>query len=363
MARRTPLYEAHVAAGARIVEFAGWDLPVQYAGVVQEHQAVRERAGLFDVSHMGEVSVRGPEALALLQRITCNDVARLSPGRAQYTALTTPAGTFVDDLLIYRLSDDDFLLVVNASNTAKDFAWIAERARGADAEARDVSAEWAQLAVQGPRSLAIVQPLTDRPLGDLKYYAFVRARVVEIPCIVSRTGYTGEDGFEIYAPAEAGPRVWNGIRKSGQTHGLEPIGLGARDTLRLEAKMALYGNDIDETTTVFEADLGWIVKLEKGAFVGRDALERQKREGVRRKLVGFEMPGRPVPRHGFPALRNGQVVGHVTSGSFAPHLRRNIGLAYLPEGSFEPGTAFEVEIRGRLEPAVVVPTPFYRRSR
>jgi aminomethyltransferase len=338
-------------------------MPVQYAGVLEEHLAVRERAGMFDVSHMGEVEVRGRGALDFLQRITCNDVSKLQPGRAHYTALTTPAGTFVDDLLVYRLADDDFLLVVNASNTPKDFAWIEEHARGADAHVRNASAEWGQIAVQGPLALRVVAPLVDGDIAGLRYYAFAKARVEGVPCLVSRTGYTGEDGFEIYGPADEAPRIWKALVRSGGPHGLVPVGLGARDTLRLEAKMALYGNDIDDTTTVLEADLGWIVKLEKGDFLGRDALVHQKEEGIGRKLVGFEMRGRAIARHGYAALRAGERVGVVTSGSFAPHLKRNIGLAYLPRGMWDPGTRFDVEIRGRMEPAEVVATPFYKRAR
>ena len=363
MARRTPLYDIHLAAGARMVDFAGWEMPVQYAGVLEEHRAVRERAGLFDVSHMGEISVRGPGALELLQRTTCNDVARLQPGRAHYSAFTTPRGTFVDDLLVYRLGDEEFLVVVNASNAAKDFAWIDEHAQGVEAQVRDVSDTWCQLALQGPLALQIAQPLVDHDLSALKYYAFVETRVDGVPSLVSRTGYTGEDGFEIYAGAAQGPRLWNALVRAGEPAGLAPVGLGARDTLRLEAKMTLYGNGIDDTTSVLEADLGWIAKLDKGPFVGRDVLARQKDEGVARKLVGFEMLGRTVGRHGHPCFRGATRVGEITSGSFAPQLKKNIGLVYLPRGMWEPGTAFDVEIRGRREGAVVVATPFYKRAR
>ena len=363
MTRRTPLYDVHVAAGARIVDFAGWEMPVQYAGVLEEHQAVRERAGMFDVSHMGEVTVRGRGALDFLQKITCNDVSRLSPGRAHYTALTTPQGTFVDDLLVYRLGEDDFFLVVNAANTPKDFAWIEEHARGVDADVRNVSPDWGQIAVQGPLAVRIVAPLVEGDIAGLRYYAFTQARVEGAPCIVSRTGYTGEDGFEIYCPAADAPRIWNALMRGGGPLGLAPVGLGARDTLRLEAKMALYGNDIDDTTTPWEADLGWIVKMKKGDFSGRAALEAQRAAGIPRKLVGFEVKGRGIARHGFPAVRDGRVVGHVTSGCFSPVFKKNIGLAYLPMDLQEPGLRFEVEIRGRREPAVVVPTPFYKRKK
>jgi len=346
-----------------MVPFSGWDLPVQYTGVLDEHLAVRTRAGLFDVSHMGEVDVVGRQALDFLQRVTCNDVSRLSAGRIQYSALTTPEGTFVDDLLVYKRADDDYLLVINAGNTPKDVAWLREHAKGYDLRLTDVSSQWCQIALQGPRSQEILQPLTKAPLGEMKYYTFVQAQVSGVPAIVSRTGYTGEDGFEIYGPAEAAETLWYAILGSGAPHGLVPAGLAARDTLRLESKMALYGNDIDDTTTVLEADLAWILKLEKGDFLGRDALYRQKAEGLTRKLVGFETEGRAIARHGHKAMSDGVEVGSITSGSFAPFLKKNIGLAYLPIELTPHGSRFTIDIRGRQEPAVVVPTPFYTRAR
>jgi aminomethyltransferase len=361
--RRTPLHDEHVAADGRMVDFAGWRLPIRYAGLIDEHKAVRTRAGLFDVSHMGEASVRGPQAVEYLQRLTCNNVAKLVPGRAHYTALTTPVGSFVDDLLVYCLEADHFLLVLNAANTQKDVAWLEEHTGGFEVEVRDESAEWAQLALQGPRAVEIVAPLTDADPGALRYYGFVRADVAGVPSVLSRTGYTGEDGFEVYCPADGAPRVWRALLESGQPHGLLPAGLGARDTLRLEAKMALYGNDIDESTSVLEADLGWIVKLKKGDFIGRDVLAQQKEQGVERKLVGFEMQGRAIPRHGYPVLVDGERVGEVTSGTFAPFLSKRIGLAYVPIALTVVGSRFDVEIRGRAEAAAVVPTPFYQRPR
>jgi len=361
--RYTPLHRAHTAAAAKMVEFAGWHMPVQYTGVVEEHIAVRTRAGLFDVSHMGEIVVRGPQALAYLQQLTCNDVSKLVSGRIHYTGLMTPNGAFVDDLLIYKMGEDDYFVVVNAANTAKDFAWMREHADRFDVEVTDASECWAQIALQGPRAPEILKPLAGTDVAPMKYYSFVRTEVDGIPCILSRTGYTGEDGFEIYSPPETAERIWYALLGSGAEHGLVPVGLGARDTLRLEAKMALYGNDIDATTTALEADLGWIVKLEKGPFIGAEVLARQKKEGIGRKLVGFETEGRAVARHGYPAFVGGRPAGAVTSGTFAPFLRKNIGLVYLPVGSWEPGVRFEVEIRGRREPAVVVPTPFYKRPR
>jgi aminomethyltransferase len=346
-----------------MVPFAGWDMPVQYTSVVDEHMAVRTRAGLFDVSHMGEVAVRGRGSLAFLQHVTSNDVSRLAPGRIQYSALTTPSGTFVDDLLVYKLAEDDYLLVINAGNTPKDVAWLADHARGRDVDLADVSSRWCQLAVQGPRAESILAPLTATGLAAIKYYGFERGEVAGLPCLISRTGYTGEDGFELYAASESAEALWHALLAAGASEGLVPAGLAARDTLRLEAKMALYGNDIDDTTTVLEADLGWIVKLEKGEFLGRDALVQQKAEGLTRKLVGFETEGRAVARHGYEAQHGGRAVGTVTSGSFAPFLKKNIGLAYLPLALEAPGTRFDVVIRGRPEAAVVVPTPFYKRPR
>lgn len=361
--RHTPIHAAHVKAGARMVSFSGWHMPVQYTGIVDEHIAVRSRAGLFDVSHMGEFAVRGPQALEFLQHVTCNNVARLKVGRAQYTGLMLPNGAFVDDMLVYRLDETEYLLVVNAANLSKDLAWLQDHVGAFDAELLDESADWGQIAIQGPRAEAILAERTDAVLSDIPYYGFAMADVDGVRSLVSRTGYTGEDGFELYVPASEAERVWYSLLGAGGPEGLVPVGLGARDTLRLEACMALYGNDIDDTTTALEADLGWIVKLKKGDFVGREALVRQKEAGLARKLVGFEMTGRAIARHGYPVLVDGETVGRVTSGSYAPFLQKNIGLAYLPVGMWEPGTKFDVGIRKRTEPAVVVATPFYRRER
>jgi len=360
--RESPLHDAHVAAGGRLVDFAGWRLPIQYRGVIEEHNTVRTKVGLFDVSHMGEVSVRGSQALDFLQHVTCNNVARLSPGRAHYSGLMTPEGCFVDDLLVYQLGDDDYLLVINAANSAKDVAWLDRHASEFDVQVSDDSARWCQLALQGPQAETVLASLIDLDLPSIRYYGFERTLLCGADCIVSRTGYTGEDGFEIYGPAAAGLSLWSALIEAGAPHGIAPIGLGARDTLRLEAKMTLYGNDIDDSTTAYEADLAWIVKLKKGDFVGREALVQQRRDGLKRKLVGFEMRGRAIARHGFMAVLDRRPVGQVTSGSFAPYLKKNIGLAYLPIEMTEVGTAFEVEIRGRTEPADVVATPFYKRD-
>lgn len=361
--RHTPFHDAHVDAGAKMVSFAGWHLPVQFSGLIREHQAVRTRAGLFDVSHMGELAVRGPRSLELLQRLTCNDVGSLSPGRVQYNALTTRQGTFVDDLLVYRLAEQRFLLVVNAANTAKDLSWLRSHAAEFEVEVEDESNDWAQLAIQGPNAAEVLQQVVPRSLSEVKYYRFIEVDVDSVPCIVSRTGYTGERGFEIYAPAAKAARLWDVLLDRGAAHGLLPVGLGARNSLRLEAKLALYGNDIDERTTVVEADLGWIVKPQKGEFLGREVLTRQLEAGTSRKLVGFEMLGRRIARPGYAASVDGRTVGRVASGSYSPTLEKNIGLAYLPTELCEPRSEFQVEIRGRTEAAVVVPTPFYKRRR
>ncbi len=345
-----------------MVAFAGWDMPVQYTGVIEEHLAVRRQAGLFDVSHMGEIAIRGRAALEAVQRLTCNDASRLSDGQAQYSALTTERGTPVDDLLVHRIAADDFLLCVNAANDEKDFAWIRERLPPG-AEAVHLSDEFAQIALQGPLAEEILATLTPARLASLRPFTFTRDAAAGRDALIARTGYTGEDGFELYcAPGDAAA-IWTAIVESGGPRGLQPAGLGARDTLRLEACLPLYGNDIDETTGLLEAGLGFIVKLDKGDFVGRDALLRMKREGIPRRLAGFVMDDRAVARHGYPVALDGGVVGSVTSGTYAPFLRRNIGLAYLPAGQAGEGRELDVIIRSRPARARVVRTPFYRRGR
>ena len=357
--RKTPLNDVERELGGKMVDFGGWELPVQYSGIMEEHEAVRTGAGVFDVSHMGELLVRGPQATELLQRATCNDLTKLEDNRAHYNGLLYPTGGFVDDILIYRIAADDYFVVVNASNTEKDFEWLQQAAQGLDAEVQNVSADYAQLAIQGPRAEAVLQPLTDLTLADIKYYRFERGNVDGVPAIVSRTGYTGEDGFEVYLSPEHAPALMRKLVSAG----VKPAGLGARDTLRLEAKMALYGNDIDHTTTPIEADLGWIVKLDKGDFAGRDILEREKKEGPRRKLVGFEMVDRGIARHGYPVVDAKEEIGVVTSGTHSPTLKKAIGLAYLPLDKSAQGTEFLVLIRGKETRARVVPTPFYKRSK
>ena len=370
--RRTPLYDCHRELGARMVGFAGWEMPVQYTGVIEEHRAVRGAAGLFDVSHMGEVRVHGAGAERFLQRLTPNDVAQLVPGRAHYSGLLTDRGTYVDDLLIYRLAADDFLVVVNASNAAGDLAWIrehapdpegAEGAAPADLEIDDQGDRFALLALQGPQALAILEPLASPGVSGLRYYGFLRGEVAGVPAILSRTGYTGEDGFELYLEPEAAPEVWRRLLAAGAPRGLVPAGLGARDTLRLEAAMALYGHEIDERTTPLEAGLSWVVKLGKGDFLGRAALLEQSERGVPRTLVGFAVEGRGIARQGHAVLSGGEAVGEVTSGTWSPTLERAIGMAYVPPALAAPGTPLELDVRGRKLPAAVAGLPFYRRPK
>jgi glycine cleavage system T protein (aminomethyltransferase) len=358
--KRTPLFDLHRELGAKLIDFGGWEMPVQYAGILEEHRAVRERVGLFDVSHMGEVEVQGGGALAALQRLTCNDVSKLTDGRIQYSAFLTERGTFVDDVLVYRRAAEAYLVVVNASNTPKDFAWMSSRASG-DVGVTDRSDAYALIAVQGPAAAGLMRRVCSPDPSDLHYYAFREGTTVYgAKALVSRTGYTGEDGFEVYCSPEDAERVFRGLLKEGEADGAQPCGLGARDTLRLEAKMALYGNDIDDTITPWEADLAWIVKMGKGDFIGRDALAAQKQSGVARRLAGFEMVDRGIARHGYPA-KTPAGGGVVTSGTHSPTLGKPIGLAMLPASAGAIGSEFDVEIRGRAARARVVPTPFYKR--
>jgi aminomethyltransferase len=356
--KRTPLRDAHVKAGAKMVPFGGWDMPVQYTGIIEEHRTVRGAVGLFDISHMGEFEVRGPDALAAVQRLTTNDAAGLEVGQVQYAALCYPEGGIVDDLTVYRLAADQFMLVVNASNIDKDWTWVTSQS-GGRAEWRNVSEETALLAVQGPKAEALVGRLADRDVVPIGYYRFARGAVAGVPAIISRTGYTGEDGFELYIAAGHAERLWGALLEAGRADGIRPIGLGARDTLRLEMKYALYGNDIDQTTNPLEAGLGWVVKPAKGEFIGRAAIEALRGRGVARRLVGFEMAERAVPRHGYRLLSAGAPVGTVTSGSFGPSVERSIGMGYIPAALAAVGTALDVEIRGTAHAARVVKTPFH----
>jgi aminomethyltransferase len=359
MALRTPLYDAHLAAGARMVEFAGWDMPVQYKGVLEEHAAVRERVGIFDVSHMGEVTFDGPRALDAAQQLVSNDLAKCADGQAQYSALCNERGGVIDDIIVYRFSPQRLFICVNASGRAKDFEWMRDRA-GGDVAVSQRSDDWAQIAVQGPHAAKLVDELCSPRVIDLGYYHFREATVAGIAgCIVARTGYTGEDGFEVFVPPEHARKLWDALVERGAV----PCGLGARDSLRLEVAYRLYGNDMDEEHTPLEAGLGWIVKLDKpGGFVGSKALIQQKQEGLKRKLIGFKLTGKGIARHGYPALNQGSRVGEVTSGTMSPILKESIGLAYLPSELSRAGTAFDVEIRGKPVAAQVVKTPFVEKQ-
>ncbi len=360
--QRTPLYDCHRRAGARLVEFAGWEMPVRYGSELAEHRAVRTAAGLFDVSHMGEIRVRGAGAKDFLQRLTPNNVARLSPGRIHYSGLLTEDGTYVDDLLVYQLAEGDYLLVVNASNLEADFEWITSKLHPA-CSIENHSDRWALLALQGPRAVEILRRHTAADLDAVRYYGFVEDKVEGAPALLSRTGYTGEDGFELYlAPADA-PGVWDALLASGGGDGLIPAGLGARDTLRLEAGMALYGHEIDRQTTPYEAGTGWVVKLRKKSdFIGRDALVAQKKAGVKSKVVGFEVRGRGIARQGHAVTHDGQQVGKVRSGTWSPTFEKAIGTAAVPASLAAEGTELEIEVRRRRLPAVVVTLPFYKRE-
>jgi len=360
--QRTPLFECHRAAGAKLVDFAGWEMPVQYAGVMDEHHAVRRNAGLFDVSHMGEVRVQGPGAEAYLQGLTPNDVTKLLPGRAHYSALLNDRGTYLDDLLIYRMAADEFLVVVNASNVTSDFAWMASHRHG-DCVVENVSSHYALLALQGPKAPAILQRLTKTDLAAIKYYRFEIGKVGGWRAILSRTGYTGEDGFELYLDPQEAPAVWNLLLETGAADGLMPAGLGARDTLRLEAAMALYGHEIDADTTPFEAGLEWAVKLDKGEFIGRDALLAQRARGIPRQLIGYEVTGRGIARQGHAVLAADRPVGRVTSGTYSPTFEKALGMAMVERGTLAVGDACEVDVRGKRVAAVVVSLPFYKRAK
>ena len=360
--KKTALNALHKNLGARMAEFGGWEMPIEYSGIIKEHLAVRNAAGLFDISHMGEITVEGPESLDLVQRITCNDAARLRDGQVQYSALLYPEGTFADDILVYRLAHGSYFICVNASNADKDFEWINQQNQF-KARVRNVSDQYTQLAIQGPNASRILQPLVDMDLSGIKYFWFQHARIEGVESIFSRTGYTGEDGFELYFSPEFSEHIWTHLLEKGAKDGLIPVGLGARNTLRLEAKLALYGHEISDQTTAWEADLAWIVKMDKGDFIGKAALLEQQQTGILSKLVGFEMVAKGIARDGNCVFINGQAVGKVTSGGPAPYLRKNIGLAYVPANQSRIGTLLEIQIRERRVPAKIVETPFYKRKK
>lgn len=363
--KRTPLYEEHKRLNAKIVPFAGFEMPVQFSSIIEEHLTVRTKVGIFDVSHMGEIWIKGKEALNLVQKVSSNNAEKLSLGQIHYSGLLTEKGTFVDDMLVHKIEDNTFLLVVNASNVDKDFAFIKDNAKGFDAKVENQSDNTAQIAIQGPNALEVLSKIVkDCDLSKVKYYWFTYGNVLEEKCLIARTGYTGEDGFEVYISPEKASELWQELLEKGKDYGIKPIGLGARDTLRLEACMALYGNDIDDTTTVLEADLGWILKFDKNCdFNGKSILLKQKEEGIKRKLVAFELIEQGIPRHLMECYSEKGKVGFVTSGTMSPFLKKPIGMAYLDIEYTGAQTNFFVDIRGKKVKAQVVNKPFYKRQK
>jgi aminomethyltransferase len=359
--KTTALHAMHRRMGAKMVDFGGWDMPLQYSGILGEHRAVRSAVGLFDVSHMGEIEIQGPEAGALTDHVTTNSVQKLRPGQAQYSGLLYDHGGFVDDVLVHKISADHYFLCVNASNQEKDYQHIAT-ANKLHASVELTSDRYTQLAIQGPKALAALQKLTATDLGAIRYYHFIDGSVTGVPARIAHTGYTGEDGFEIYFAPEHSERVWSDILEAGHQFGIKPCGLGARNTLRLEAGMALYGHEVHSTITPFEAALDWIVKLDKGEFIGRAALVRQKAQGVTRKLIGFEMTGRGIGRDDYEIFLEGTPAGWVSSGGPSPTLNKNIGMCYLPSDRAKPGQRIQIVIRNQAVDAVTIPVPFYKRA-
>ncbi len=359
MLKHTPLYAIHQKYGARLVPFAGWEMPLQYKGIVEEHLAVRQRAGIFDVSHMGEIRIRGRGSLSFIQRLTSNDAARIEVGQAQYTAVLNETGGIIDDLIVYRQAARDFLLVPNASNAEKILRWFQAHQTGEE-ELRNEGENWGEVAFQGPRAQEILQKLAQSDLSSLKYFHFRPDRLKLFEVLIARTGYTGEDGFEIFCSPDDTPLIWEAIMEAGKDLPVEPCGLGARNTLRMEMKFALHGNDIDETTNPLEAGLGWIVKLDKGDFIGKGALLKVKAEGLKRKLVGFELLAPGVPREHYAVLKDDRQIGTVTSGMFSPLLKKGIGLAYVEPAFQSAGNTFFVSIRDKPVPAQVAETPFWK---
>ncbi len=359
--KRTAFFDIHQSLGAKIVEFGGFEMPVQYAGIIEEHLTVRRAVGVFDVSHMGEFEVRGNDALQFLQQMTVNDVSKLTEGRVQYSAMCYDDGGIVDDLLVYH-AGDHYMLVVNASNIQKDFEWLQAHCQG-DVQLKNASDEFSLLAIQGPKSLETVQKLTKVPLSTIEYYHFKRGTVAGVPTIISRTGYTGEVGYELYfesSPA-TGRKIWDAVFTAGKGLGIAPIGLGARDTLRLEMGFCLYGNDIDKTTHPLEAGLGWITKFNKGDFIGKKPMLAAKESGLKRKLVGLTLPEKNIARHGYTLTSNGSTLGHVTSGTFSPSLQRSIAMGYVDAAHAEPGSVIRVPIREKSVEATVVKIPFLQK--
>ncbi|MBI3558489.1 MAG: glycine cleavage system aminomethyltransferase GcvT [Deltaproteobacteria bacterium] len=360
MAKKTALYDEHVKLKGKMVEFGGWDMPVQYSGLADEHETCRTKVGLFDVSHMGEVRVRGRDSLAFLNRLVTNNVEKIQDSQAQYTVMCFEEGGCVDDLIIHRMGPEDFFICVNASNTEKDYEWIKNHSpKGVSVE--NVSPEYTQIAIQGRHAQPILQKFTDTPLADIKYYWFRQGRVLDKEAIIARTGYTGEDGFEIYVPWHSGPAIWSALMDEGQKHGIKPCGLGARDTLRTEMKYPLYGHEIEKDLNPLEAGLGWVVKLDKPGFIGKKALVALKESGLRRSLVGLRSLGKAIPRQGYVVETAGTPVGVVTSGTLSPCLKYGIAIAYVDRNLNAIGTKLDVVVREQRVPHEIVETPFYKR--
>lgn len=361
--RRTPLYEAHVEAGGRIVDFGGWALPVQYTSILEEHRAVRERAGLFDVSHMGEIHLTGPNAMAFIQHLVTNDCSQMQVHQIVYSPMCYPDGGVVDDILIYRVCENDYWLVVNASNTDKDYDWISRNASGYDVTIRNISAQVAQIAIQGPAAQTILQRNTACDLDLIKFFwCLPEAMIAGRKCLVSRTGYTGEDGFEIYCKPEDARHIWDTLLESGRADGLIPAGLGARDSLRFEAALPLYGHEISQDISPLEGNLGFFVKLGKSEFIGREALAAQKQQGLTSRVAGLELAGRGVPREGYPVMAEGREIGRITSGMFSPTFNKGLAMALISTEHARLGAALTIDIRGKAVPATVVKTPFYKKA-
>ncbi|MFH1380088.1 MAG: glycine cleavage system aminomethyltransferase GcvT [bacterium] len=358
--KKTPLSHVHEKLGGRMVEFGGWWMPIQYTGIIAEHNAVRTSAGIFDLSHMGEFFIQGPDAEKFLQRLVTNDVSRMVDGRVMYTPMCNEQGGIVDDILVYRFSDQKYMLVVNASNIDKDFNWFNAYKGRQNLELTNQSETCVLIAVQGPKSVSILQPLTKTDLSAIKYYWFAESFCGDIPVLLSRTGYTGEDGFELYAAASQGEKLWELVMKSSKYKNLVPVGLGARDSLRLEASFSLYGNELDDETTPLEAGLGWTVKLEKGDFIGKEPLLKQKSGAFTKQLVCFAMKGSGIPRHGYKLYLNNAEQGRVTSGTFSPTFKKGIGMGYISCAEGKEGEELQIDIRGTKQPGIIAKRPFYR---
>ncbi len=367
--KRTPIFPEYASHGAKTIDFGGWDLPVQFSGIKHEHEVTRTKAGLFDVSHMGEISVKGPKSKSFLQYVLTNDISKLEPGKAQYTIMCYENGGTVDDLIVYMLDDEEYLLVVNAANTEKDANWIIQQNSYTNDEVvvENVSNQYVQLAVQGPKAEDIIQKCTEENLQEIKFFRFknnVALRGIEAKALISRTGYTGEDGFEIYIDASSGAALWKLLLEKGEAEGLEPIGLGARDTLRFEANLALYGQELSKDISPIEAGLGFAVKVNKESdFIGKEVLKNQVDNGINRKLVGIEMIDKGIPRHEYVVLKDDKEIGFITSGTQSPTLNKNVGLALINTDYTEISTEVDVKVRKRILKAKIVPTPFYKRGR